>query len=468
MANSQRETLNAKRETFLTVTNELSATYNFRGRSKPIEYVRLSVKRLLVAASLVAFLLPSQAGPSTDTTVRKLVQRPTVLSQLQAVEVLKTAVQAQGQNFDLQGILIESLDGRQTLASENADSRFNPASVMKLATSLAALSKLGPDFRYRTDVLADGRIDLKARRLEGDLVIKGAADPMFALADAQELARKLTGMGVVRVSGGLRLAGPFYYFATGYHSNLSLETSATKLRDVLRRAGIKIDGPTVFGPAGGEPLLSHYSDRLLHLLLYQNAHSSNAIAEVVGESVGGPQAIQEFLIREVGLREEDIYVGRASGLEVNRITPRASLRVLRALMTLLSDHGLKPEDVMPIAGIDSGTLMSRFSGEGIRGSVIAKTGTLVSIDNGVSTLAGIAHTRTGGTLLFAIFNSNGGVRAYRKIQDQFLTQVIEEEGGGVQCSPTEDRLANTDRDAFSGVFVRGSGGLIEQNPTNSR
>ena len=411
------------------------------------------MKRAVLAGLLVTFLLPSQAGPSIELTEPESIQRPTVISQLQAVETLKSAVQAQGQNLELQGILVETLDGRQTLVSENADSLFNPASVMKLATSLLALSKLGPDYRYRTDVLADGRIDRASRRLEGDLVIKGAADPMFALADAQELARKLAGIGVMRVSGALRFAGPFYYFATGYHSNLSLETSATKLRDVLRRAGIKIDGPTVFGPSGGEPLLSHYSDRLLHLLLYQNAHSSNAIAEVVGESVGGPEAIQEFLIRDVGLRE-DIFVGRASGLEVNRITPRAFLQVLRALMSLLSDHGLKPEDVMPIAGIDSGTLMSRFSGEGIRGSVIAKTGTLISIDNGVSTLAGIAYTRAGGPLLFAIFNSNGGVRAYRKIQDQFLTQVIEEEGGGVQCSPTEDRLANNDRDGFSGVFLK--------------
>jgi len=423
--------------------------------------VRLSVKRVVLAILLLAFLLPSQAGPSTETSEPESVQRPTVILQLQAVEDLKAAVQAHGQNLDLQGILIETLDGRQALASENADSLFNPASVMKLATSLVALSKLGPDYRYRTDVLADGRIDRASRRLEGDLVIEGGADPMFALGDAQEMARKLGGIGIARVTGSLRLAGPFYYFATGYHSNLSRETSATKVRDALRRAGIRIDGPTVFGPAAGEPLLSHYSDRLVHLLLYQNAHSSNAIAEVVGESVGGPEAIQEFLIREVGLRDEDIYVGRASGLEVNRITPRASLQVLRALISLLSDHSLKPEDVLPIAGIDSGTLMSRFGGAGIRGSVIAKTGTLISIDNGVSTLAGIAHTRAGGTLLFAIFNSNGGVKAYRKIQDQFLTQVIEEEGGGVQCPPTEDRLANNDRDGFSGVFVKPPAALME-------
>lgn len=419
------------------------------------------MKRLVLVVVLVAFLLPSQAGPAREMRHAQEMQQPPVLSPLQAVGALKSAVQAQGHSLDQQGILIETLDGRETMASENADSLFNPASVMKLATSLVALSKLGPDYRYRTDVLADGRIDLTSRRLEGDLVIKGAADPMFALADGEDLARKLSQCGVGRVTGSLRIAGPFYYFARGYHSNLSLETSASKLRDVLRRAGIRIDGPTVFGPAAGEPLLSHYSDLLQHVLLYQNAHSSNAIAEVVGESIGGPEAIQEFLILNVGLRGGDIYVGRASGLEINRITPRASLQVLRALMSVLSAHSLKPEDVMPIAGIDSGTLLSRFSGDGIRGSVIAKTGTLTSIDNGVSTLCGIANTRSRGPLLFAIFNSDGGVRAYRKIQDQFLTQVIEEEGGGVQASSVEDRLANNERESFSGSFVRPPAASLE-------
>ena len=414
------------------------------------------MKRFVSGVLLVATFLPSQAGPSTEISRRDHIQHPPMLSPLQAVGALKSAVQAQGHSLERQGLLIETLDGSETVASENADSLFNPASVMKLATSLVALSKLGPDYRYRTDVLADGRIDPAQRRLEGDLVIKGSADPMFALADAQELALKLAQLGVGRVTGSLRIAGPFYYFARGYHCNLSLETSATKLREALRRAGIRIDGPTVFGEASGEPLLSHYSDRLFRLLLYQNAHSSNAIAEVVGESVGGAKAIQEFLVRDLRLREEDVYVGRPSGLEYNQITPRASLQVLRALLTFLSDHSLKPEDVMPIAGIDSGTLMSRFNANGIRGSVIAKTGTLTSIDNGVSTLAGIANTRSRGPLLFAIFNSDGGVRAYRKMQDQFLIQVIEEEGGGVQSGSVEDRLANTEREALGGMVLKAS------------
>ena len=36
-ANSKLETRNAKRETFLTVTNELSSNYNVCGRSNPFK-----------------------------------------------------------------------------------------------------------------------------------------------------------------------------------------------------------------------------------------------------------------------------------------------------------------------------------------------------------------------------------------------------------------------------------------------
>jgi D-alanyl-D-alanine carboxypeptidase/D-alanyl-D-alanine-endopeptidase (penicillin-binding protein 4) len=373
---------------------------------------------------------------------------------LHAFEEYKDTLIARGQELGDQGVLIESLDARQTFASHNADITFNPASVMKLATSLMALVKLGPDHRYRTNVLADGVIDGAKRKLEGDLVIEGNSDPMFSAEDAQEVATQLSRLGISRITGSLRIAGQFYYFATGYHSNLSRETSAAKLRGAIERAGIKIDGQTVFGDKSGTILLSHYSEELVHILLYQNAHSSNAVAEVIGESVGGPQAVQQFLVKNIGLRESEIYVGRTSGLDFNRITPAGSLKVLRALIKVLNGYSLKPEDVMPVAGIDSGTLRARLSRDDVRGSVIAKTGTLVSLDNGVSTLVGIAYTKAGGPLLFAVFNSAGNVNAYRRLQDEFIEHVIAEEGGPVPVPRAEDALVDSARNTITQVLYK--------------
>jgi D-alanyl-D-alanine carboxypeptidase/D-alanyl-D-alanine-endopeptidase (penicillin-binding protein 4) len=325
---------------------------------------------------------------------------------------------------------------------------------MKLATSLVALAKLSPEYRYRTNILADGVLDFASRTLEGDLVIDGSADPMFSSYDAQEVCVQLSRLGIARVSGALRIAGPFYYFATGYHSNLSPETSASKLRVALQRAGIRIEGATVFGEKSGTLLLSHYSDPLVSILLYQNAHSSNAVAEVVGTSLGGPKAIQDYLVTKCDLSESEIFVGRASGLDFNRITPQATLKVLRALIKVLADYSLQPDAVMAVAGVDSGTLLRRLGADTVRGAVVAKTGTLVSIDNGVSTLVGIAYTRTHGPLLFAVFNSGGNVNSYRRLQDQFIERLIAEEGGALSARRDVDALADTTRQSIVQVLYR--------------
>jgi len=100
---------------------------------------------------------------------------------LQALSDYLEVIRARGENPDDQGVLIETLDRSQVLAEHNSTVTFNPASVMKLATSLVALSKLGPDYRYRTNFLADGSIESSSHKLEGDLVVEGGADKSYGV-----------------------------------------------------------------------------------------------------------------------------------------------------------------------------------------------------------------------------------------------------------------------------------------------
>ncbi len=98
-------------------------------------------------------------------------------------------------------------------------------------------------------------------------------------------------------------------------------------------------------------------------------------------------------------------------------------------MQWLAQRNMEPEDIMPVAGIDAGTLRSRFKSADYRGAIVGKTGTLPSTDGGVSTLAGIMYTRDRGPILFAIFNTRGSVKAYRQLQDSLLQELIQESGG---------------------------------------
>jgi D-alanyl-D-alanine carboxypeptidase/D-alanyl-D-alanine-endopeptidase (penicillin-binding protein 4) len=148
------------------------------------------------------------------------------------------------------------------------------------------------------------------------------------------------------------------------------------------------------------------------------------------------------MIKDLGIAAADVSVGQPSGLGFNRITPRATVMMFRELLFWLNLNNLQPQDVLPVAGVDAGTLQRRFTGEEYRGAVIGKTGTLPATDGGVSTLAGVIYTRIYGPVLFAIFNTKGSVTTYRRLQDDFLKGFIAESGGIPDVSASLHRLNN--------------------------
>lgn len=73
------------------------------------------------------------------------------------------------------GVLVMSLDTNDTLFAIGQDEPLAPASNVKLLTTAAALHVLGPDYRFRTWLLADGPVVDGV--LDGDLVLYGTGDP---------------------------------------------------------------------------------------------------------------------------------------------------------------------------------------------------------------------------------------------------------------------------------------------------
>ena len=124
------------------------------------------------------------------------------------------------------------------------------------------------------------------------------------------------------------------------------------------------------------------------------------------------------------------------------MTPEGAVRIMRQLARLLDGAGMRLEDVMPVAGVDSGTTRLRFNNASYRGAVVAKTGTLVRADDGVSTLAGIVYTQDRGPLLFAVFNRTGPVLQYRRFQDAFIRDLIDEYGGRADFDARAHRTAS--------------------------
>src|SRR5262245_57707882 len=175
-----------------------------------------------------------------------------------------------GFKLDTQGLLIESLDSSTVYADLNSDVGFNPASVIKVATSMAALYKFGPDYRFRTGFYADGIINRKTRTLNGNLVLVSNGDPTLTTADVSRLIRGVIHAGVTRVTGSLVLTGPFTY------ANMwTTQRGGRGVHTLMRRIGVRVMGGIKQGIPTGNELAEHESMSLRDILFFQNAHSDN-------------------------------------------------------------------------------------------------------------------------------------------------------------------------------------------------
>jgi D-alanyl-D-alanine carboxypeptidase/D-alanyl-D-alanine-endopeptidase (penicillin-binding protein 4) len=117
--------------------------------------------------------------------------------------VFTTALRQAGIPLDHVAVVVQPLDAASPLLSHNAGAALNPASVMKLVTSFAALDQLGPGYVWKTAVWADGT--LADGVLNGDLVIKGYGDPTLTLERMWLLQRELRARGVYHIRGNLVL-----------------------------------------------------------------------------------------------------------------------------------------------------------------------------------------------------------------------------------------------------------------------
>lgn len=104
-------------------------------------------------------------------------------------------------------ITVIDADTGKLLASHNPDLGANPASCMKILTSAAALSALGPDYRFKTDVFADRH---PRDGTVGTLYIAGTGDPMLVSERIWLIARILYDLGLRRVTDGIVIDETFF------------------------------------------------------------------------------------------------------------------------------------------------------------------------------------------------------------------------------------------------------------------
>ncbi len=100
---------------------------------------------------------------------------------------------------DKAGIVVMDARTQKIVYAENAGEFFIPASLTKLATSIYALDTLGEDFRFKTTLYSDGKLENGI--LSGNLTIVGGGDPVFSVEDMSHFVRGLHEKGIRKVLG---------------------------------------------------------------------------------------------------------------------------------------------------------------------------------------------------------------------------------------------------------------------------
>ncbi|MEV0703511.1 D-alanyl-D-alanine carboxypeptidase/D-alanyl-D-alanine-endopeptidase [Saccharopolyspora sp. NPDC050389] len=134
----------------------------------------------------VAFVAPSGAAPSGPDALR--VDLDDILAD-------------QRLNGSHAGVVVRDPATDEVLYSRQATDRATPASNAKLLTSAAALEALGPDYRFRTDVVTAAQ--QHGPVLLGDLYLRGTGDPTLLAADYERLAEQVAASGIRVVHGRL-------------------------------------------------------------------------------------------------------------------------------------------------------------------------------------------------------------------------------------------------------------------------
>jgi D-alanyl-D-alanine carboxypeptidase/D-alanyl-D-alanine-endopeptidase (penicillin-binding protein 4) len=338
----------------------------------------------------------------------------------------------------------------ETVYAKNSARSLLPASAEKLAVSFTALEVLGPQFRFRTEVVGAG--SRSGRVWHGDLGLVGYGDPTLTRADLDRLARRFAATGIRRIAG--RVFGDDTHFDTrrdglGWKpSYLGIESrplSALSVAGVsfvgahgsaaavagaftqaLERRGIDVRGRAGAGraPTNALSIVFDLSEPLAAIVRRMDADSDNFVAEMVlkelgatidtrGSSASGARVVRSTL-SAAGVPLAGVRIADGSGLSrFDRSTVQALAEILRAGA---ADPEIRDVFVssLAVAGV-SGTLKARLAVKPTRGRVHAKTGTT----NRASALAGFVR----GRYVFAILHNGYPVPYWtaRAAQDRFVT-----------------------------------------------
>lgn len=332
-------------------------------------------------------------------------------------QAVERFVKASGLRPGSVAVKIVDLKDGKTVGEYNGSTPLVPASIMKSVTTAALLDKVGPDYRYHTQVYLDGPMDMGIVR--GNLVIEGAMDPSLNSRSEPvseefvgEIVDRLKLLGIHKIEGRIIVdqskfegnSRPASWqkedfketYGTGSHSfnfesnsngKFSVENPAkvfeSRLLSRLAKEGILIDMKDL-GDGSRERILDHVSAPIDEIMRSCMMRSDNLFAESMlrtyGKLNGGNGSTEEAaeeeteMWRKKKMPMEGVRIIDGSGLSrQNRVTADFMTSVLRSM-----SGNPYYASFFPLAG-QEGTLKKFLAATPLDSYVAMKTGSMKGI-----------------------------------------------------------------------------------------
>jgi len=345
------------------------------------------------------------------------------------------------------GLIVVEAESRDVVCARAPGRQLPLASNMKLFTTATALSRLGPQTRIPTKVLADGRIDAGGV-LRGSLYLQGGGDP--ALGTPTFYNSYLGGLGTnvfslvpqIRAAGIRAITGRLYaddtifdrrrgvadsgYATSPYIGPLSglafnsgfsgassssgfssdpAKLAASKLARALKAGGVAVPSQVALAPAppAAQRVGLVRSPTMSQLTNMTDVYSNNFFAETLmkllgarlgaaGTTASGATVVEDFA------QSTGSGVNAVDGSGLTR-SNRASPRQVADLLLEMRDDPAAEEFIQALALTGKeGTVDDRTVGTPAYARCRTKTGTI----SGVSNLSGYCFNKSGRIMVFSI------------------------------------------------------------------
>lgn len=145
---------------------------------------------------------------ATATLALTLTAAPAVAQPSQLPQPVAQALASAGVPQSNVALFAQGVEASAPIVAFNVAKPMNPASVMKLVTTFAALELLGPTYTWKTEAYLAG--PLKDGVLYGDLVLKGYGDPALTIERFWLLVQSLRARGIAEIRGDLVLDRTYF------------------------------------------------------------------------------------------------------------------------------------------------------------------------------------------------------------------------------------------------------------------